>query len=45
MVQRIVEQHGGRFELDSSPGVGTRAIVVIPTSPDGEPNLSAEGAA
>src|SRR5258706_12086759 len=34
LVQRIVEQHGGRFELDSSPGVGTRAIVTIPSTPD-----------
>lgn len=33
LVQRIVEQHGGRFELDSSPGVGTRAIVTIPSAP------------
>jgi len=35
LVQRIVEQHGGRFELDSSPGVGTRATITIPTAPDG----------
>jgi len=34
LVQRIVEQHGGRFELDSSPGVGTRATVTIPTVPE-----------
>ncbi|HEV8128642.1 MAG TPA: ATP-binding protein, partial [Candidatus Eisenbacteria bacterium] len=45
LVQRIVEQHGGRFELDSSPGVGTRAIVVIPSSPESEPGVSAQGAA
>jgi two-component system nitrogen regulation sensor histidine kinase NtrY len=35
LVQRIVEQHGGRFGLESSPGVGTRAIVTIPIAPDG----------
>jgi len=41
LVQRIVEQHGGRFELDSSPGVGTRAIVTIPSTPDGaEPDAA-----
>jgi two-component system sensor histidine kinase HydH len=49
LVQRIVEQHGGRFELDSSPGVGTRAIVTIPTVPEGEeapaaPLASGDGA-
>ncbi|HTM01074.1 MAG TPA: ATP-binding protein [Candidatus Omnitrophota bacterium] len=49
LVQRIVEQHGGRFELDSSPGVGTRAIVTIPTVPAGEeapaaPLASGDGA-
>ncbi|MGE5177914.1 MAG: ATP-binding protein [Bacteroidota bacterium] len=42
LVQRIVEQHGGRFELDSSPGVGTRAVIVIPSTPEGE---RAEGGA
>ena len=29
LVQRIVEQHGGRFGLDSSPGTGTRAWVSL----------------
>ena len=32
LVQRIVEQHGGRFGIESSPGVGTRAWLTIPTS-------------
>jgi two-component system nitrogen regulation sensor histidine kinase NtrY len=46
LVQRIMEQHGGRFELDSSPGVGTRAILVIPAAPEGaEPAADAKGAA
>lgn len=46
LVQRIVEQHGGRFELDSSPGIGTRAVVTIPPAPDGsESRADATGAA
>jgi nitrogen fixation/metabolism regulation signal transduction histidine kinase len=32
LVQRIVEQHGGRFGLESSPGVGTRAWLAIPAA-------------
>ena len=32
LVQRIVEQHGGRFGLDSSPGVGTRAWLTVPAA-------------
>ena len=30
IVQRIVEAHGGRLELESKPGVGTTARVLIP---------------
>jgi signal transduction histidine kinase len=46
LVQRIVEQHGGRFELDSSPGVGTRAVITLPSTPEGaEPGAAATGAA
>jgi nitrogen fixation/metabolism regulation signal transduction histidine kinase len=30
LVQRIVEQHGGHFGMESSPGVGTRAWLSIP---------------
>jgi len=30
IVQRIVEAHGGRLELESQPGVGTTARVLIP---------------
>jgi len=33
LVQRVVEQHGGRFGLDSSPGLGTRAWLTIPAAP------------
>ena len=36
LVQRIVEQHGGRFGLESSPGIGTRARIVIPAEPRAE---------
>src|SRR5206468_5015702 len=32
LVQRIVEQHGGRFGLESSPGVGTRAWLTVPAA-------------
>ncbi len=32
LVQRIVEQHGGRFGLQSNPGVGTRAWITIPVA-------------
>ena len=35
LVQRIVEQHGGRFGIESHPGVGTRAWVVLPAAPPG----------
>lgn len=32
LVQRIVEQHGGRFGIESSPGVGTRAWLTLPSA-------------
>jgi nitrogen fixation/metabolism regulation signal transduction histidine kinase len=35
LVQRIVEQHGGRFGLESNPGVGTRAWISIPAADAG----------
>ena len=36
LVQRIVEQHGGRFALESSPGVGTRAAIHLPAAREGQ---------
>jgi nitrogen fixation/metabolism regulation signal transduction histidine kinase len=33
LVQRIVEQHGGRFALASHPGGGTRATFTLPEAP------------
>ncbi|MGE5176649.1 MAG: ATP-binding protein [Hyphomicrobiales bacterium] len=35
LVQRIVEQHGGRLSIESSPGVGTRATITVPVAPEG----------
>ncbi len=30
LVYKIVQEHGGRIELDSAPGVGTRVIIHLP---------------
>jgi nitrogen fixation/metabolism regulation signal transduction histidine kinase len=35
LVQRIVEQHSGRFTLESHTGIGTRAFFTLPLAPDG----------
>jgi len=35
LVQRIVEQHSGRFSLESHPGIGTRAWFTLPLAPEG----------
>jgi two-component system nitrogen regulation sensor histidine kinase NtrY len=34
LVQRIVEQHGGHFRMESSPGVGTRAWLTLASATD-----------
>ncbi len=33
LVQRIVDQHAGRFGLESNPGIGTRAWLTLPAAP------------
>jgi len=35
LVQRIVEQHSGRFGLESNPGIGTHAWFTLPAAPQG----------
>jgi nitrogen fixation/metabolism regulation signal transduction histidine kinase len=35
LVQRIVDQHSGRFGLESNPGIGTRAWFTLPMAPEG----------
>ncbi|MEL6195853.1 MAG: ATP-binding protein [Myxococcota bacterium] len=34
-VRRIVENHGGRVEIESSPGVGTRVVLLLPAEDNG----------
>ena len=34
LVQRIVEQHAGRFGLESHAGIGTRAWFTLPVAPE-----------
>ena len=35
LVQRILDQHSGRFFLESNPGIGTRAWFTLPVAPEG----------
>ncbi|HEY3157046.1 MAG TPA: ATP-binding protein [Candidatus Eisenbacteria bacterium] len=35
LVQRIVDQHSGRFVLESNPGIGTRAWFTLPVASEG----------
>jgi hypothetical protein len=44
LVRRIVEGHGGRVELDSTPGQGTSARLLLPVRPPGalEPGAAQE---
>lgn len=45
IVRAIAEGHGGRIELDTAEGVGSRFTIVIPTEPRPEPDdPTAEGA-
>lgn len=41
LVQRIVEQHGGRFGIESHSGVGTRAWITLPAAPEGASAVAA----
>ncbi len=47
LVRRIVEGHGGRVELDSTPGQGTSVRLLLPVRPPGalEPAAAQEARA
>jgi signal transduction histidine kinase len=38
---KIVQQHGGRIDVDSRPGIGTRFTLWLPLKPPVEPELAA----
>ena len=42
LVHRIVEEHGGRVHVVSTPGEGTRFSVILPKSRPSSPNLIEE---
>jgi signal transduction histidine kinase len=33
LTKSVAEQHGGRLEIDSTPGQGTRAWLMLPLDP------------
>ena len=43
MVHGAVQQHGGRVEMDSAPGVGTTVRIHLPANPTGAPPSPARG--
>ncbi len=45
IVKHIVERHRGRFELDSTPGSGSRASFTLPQAPEGAAITVRPGAA
>ena len=40
---RLIEQHGGRIEIESSPGEGTVVTVLFPVDPTVRDEIAAEG--
>ena len=40
---KIIKQHGGRIDVESKPGQGTRFTVILPLKPPAEPVAVAQG--